>query len=56
FDPHEWIGKGKKYNTKTLPQSVLNARSATLIIPPAYIQQIPSPHLAVTDFLKVTLP
>ncbi|KAG1838367.1 hypothetical protein DFJ58DRAFT_733860 [Suillus subalutaceus] len=56
FNPHKWIGKGRIFDIKTLPQSVLDARSAALVIPPTYIEHIPSPDLSVTDFLNTSLP
>ncbi|KAG2152842.1 hypothetical protein DEU56DRAFT_977227 [Suillus clintonianus] len=56
FNPHEWIGKGKIYDKNTLPMSVLNARSDALVIPSTHTQHIPSHHLPVADFLKISLP
>lgn len=56
FNPNEWIGKGKIFDIKIIPQSVLDAHSATLVIPPTYLEHIPSPDLSVTDFLKTSLP
>ncbi|KAG0694658.1 hypothetical protein DFH29DRAFT_755847, partial [Suillus ampliporus] len=56
FHPHEWIGKGHKYDLKKLPQSVVFARSAALEIPQGHIHHIPSRDLSVHDFLQLSLP
>jgi len=56
FHPHEWIGKGHRYDLKKLPQSVVFAHSAALEIPQGHIHHIPSRDISVHDFLQLSLP
>ena len=55
FNSSEWIGKGKKYNIKTLPYVAIEACTSATIIPAEYKKEFPSYHLSVLEFLKIPL-
>ena len=56
FNSSEWIGKGKKYDIKTLPYAAIEACTSATIIPAEYKKEFPSYHLSVLEFLKIPLP
>ena len=56
FIPSEWIGKGKKYDTRSLPYPVIQACTAVAAIPPAQKKTLPPDEISVNDLLKLSLP
>lgn len=57
FIEKEWIGRGKIYNTTTIPIFVIMAKSKVAEIPQNVISvQLPKTSLTVTEFLSCELP
>lgn len=56
FNPNDWIGKGKKYPEKDVPDYISEAKGATLRIPEEGSKLLPVPDLPIAIFLAKELP